>query len=99
MNRFPYSADALKGFEEIEADAMTLQALSEEMEQSASVIEQLENGSRDAVQALRVRAKRLRRVAACLGYVAGRVSRIHLLNEPVRRETSYGRPNYHRSAA
>jgi hypothetical protein len=99
MNRFPYATDALKGFDEIEADAMALHALSEELEQSASVIEQLENGSRDAAQALRVRAKRLRRVAACLGYLAGRVSRIHLLNEPVRRETNYGRPGYHRSAA
>lgn len=90
MNRFPYSTKPLEAFDQIESDAMALEAISTELDQSADVIEKLENGSQEAVQRLRNRAKRLRRVASCLGYIAGRVDRLHLLNEPVRRESTYG---------
>jgi len=92
MSRFPYDADPMKAFDQIEADALALETLSREMDQSADAIEKLEDGSKSAVDLLRIRAKRLRRIAACLGYVAGRVDRLHLLNEPVRRETNYGAP-------
>lgn len=89
MNLFPYPTDALKGFEEIEVDALTLDALAGEMEQSASVIWRMDGGSQAAARLLKNRAKRLRRIAACLGYIAGRLDRLHLLNEPVRRENTY----------
>lgn len=90
MSRFPYDVNPAKAFDQIEADAIALDTLSREMEQSAEAIEKMPDGSKTAVDLLRIRAKRLRRIAACLGYVAGRVDRLHLLNEPVRRESNYG---------
>lgn len=97
MSRFPYPTEQLTGFEAMEADAMLLEHLADDAEQSASVLRKLPNASLDAASALDIRAKRLRRIAACLGYMAGRLDRLHLLNEPVRRETNYG--GNHRSAA
>ncbi|MBA1156910.1 hypothetical protein [Microvirga mediterraneensis] len=97
MNRFPYPFDALAGFEAMEADAMLLERLAEEMDQSRSALQQLGHQNRDVLRGMENRAKRLRRIAACLGYMAGRLDRLHLLSEPVRRESTYG--GYNRSAA
>lgn len=90
MRRFPYPTEQMSGFEAMEADAILLERLAEEAEQSASVLRKLPSASLDAARALEVQAKRLRRIAACLGYMAGRLDRLHLLNEPVRRESNYG---------
>lgn len=90
MNRFPYPTEALAGFEAMEADAMLLERLAEDAEQSASVLKKLPSASLDAAGSLEAQAKRLRRIAACLGYMAGRLDRLHLLKEPVRRESNYG---------
>lgn len=90
MRRFPYPTDPMSGFEAMELDAMVLERLAEEMDQSRSVLQQIGHSNRDALTALENRAKRLRRIAACLGYMAGRLDRLHLLNEPVRRESNYG---------
>jgi hypothetical protein len=87
----------MSGFDAMEADALLLERLAEEAEQSATVLKKLPSGSLDAARSLEARAKRLRRIAACLGYMAGRLDRLHLLNEPVRRESNYG--GNHRSAA
>jgi hypothetical protein len=97
MARFPYPTEQIAGFEAMEADAMLLERMAEEAEQSASVLRKLPNASLDAARALETKAKRLRRIAACLGYMAGRLDRLHLLSEPVRRESTYG--GNHRSAA
>jgi hypothetical protein len=99
MSRFPYPADPMGGFEAMEADAMLLERIAEEAAQSASILKKLPNASLDAARALEVQAKRLRRVAACLGYMAGRLDRLHLLNEPVRRESNYGGYSNQRSVA
>jgi len=99
MRRFPYPTDPMTGFEAMELDAMLLERLAEEMEQSASVLQGFGDTARASVPALEIRAKRLRRIAACLGYMAGRLDRLHLLNEPVRRESTYGSPTNDRSAA
>jgi hypothetical protein len=96
MNRFPYPTEALAGFEAMEADAMLLERLAEETDQSRSALQQI-GAQPDVLTALENRAKRLRRVAAALGYMAGRLDRLHLLREPVRRESNYGGNN--RSAA
>ncbi|NBJ24102.1 hypothetical protein [Microvirga arsenatis] len=89
MRRFPYPTEALSGFEAMEADAMLLERIAEESEQSLSALKQL-GAKPEIMTALENRAKRLRRIAACLGYMAGRLDRLHLLNEPVRRESNYG---------
>ncbi|NBJ13318.1 hypothetical protein [Microvirga arsenatis] len=73
----------------MEADAMLLERIAEESEQSLSALKQL-GAKPEIMTALENRAKRLRRIAACLGYMAGRLDRLHLLNEPVRRESNYG---------
>ncbi|WP_201829621.1 hypothetical protein [Microvirga zambiensis] len=99
MNRFPYSLNALQAFDEIEADALALEALAEEREQAGAAIQKMEGGSLDAARCHLLMAKRLRRIASCLGYMAGRVDRLQLLNEPVRRETNYGKTDYQRSVA
>ena len=96
MVRFPYPTDPMAGFEAMETDAMFLERLAEETDGSASALRQI-GAQPDVIIALENRAKRLRRVAACLGYMAGRLDRLHLLNEPVRRESNYG--GNHRSAA
>jgi acyl-CoA reductase-like NAD-dependent aldehyde dehydrogenase len=96
MRRFPYPTEALTGFEAMEADALLLERLAEEMEQSKAALHQL-GALPEVTKALENRLKRLRRIAACLGYMAGRLDRLHLLNEPVRRESNYG--GNHRSAA
>lgn len=99
MKRFPYPTEALSGFEAMEADAMLLERLAEEVDQSASALKQLGYTNHADLLGMEKRAKRLRRIAACLGYMAGRLDRLHLLNEPVRRESNYGGSSYGRSAA
>jgi len=90
MNRFPYSTDPVQAFDQMEAEALFLENLAGEREETADVIEKMEGGSREAANSHRITAKRLRRIASCLGYMAGRVDRLHLLNDPVRRESTYG---------
>lgn len=98
MSRFPYPTEPLAGFEAMERDALLLERLAEDADQSAAVLKKLPSASIDAAQALETQAKRLRRIAACLGYMAGRLDRLHLLNDPVRRESNYGGSSQRRIA-
>lgn len=90
MSRFPYNADPLRAFDEIEADAMVLEEQARRRDETADVIEKMEGGSVEAVHANRILAKRFRRIAACLGYIAGRVNKIEYLNVPDHRPNTYG---------
>ena len=89
MNRWPYSTNPLTAFDEMEMDAPAIEALAIERDSSADALEKMLDASPAAVRAHRLTAKRLRRIASALGYIAGRVDRLHLLDAPIKFEDTF----------
>ena len=98
MTHCPYDTNnPLKAFDEIDSDAALLERMAADIEGSSDAVEKI--GNRGMARVHRLTAKRLRRMAAFLDFMKGRTERIHLLEDPVKRASTYGGGSLQREVA
>ena len=89
MTHFPYDMNnPLNAFDAIDSDAGLLERMAADIEGSSDAVEKI--GNRGMARVHRLTARRLRRMAAFLDFMKGRTHRIHLLEDPVKRTSTYG---------
>lgn len=90
MTSWPYPRQPIEAFEAMEFDATIGETVATEIEGSANALKMLPEASPRRIAQLERRALALRRLIRLAGFMSGRVDRVYAIEQPVRRNTSYG---------